>query len=491
MGIFENLLSEISPPILLLFTLPLILLSHLLYKTLTHPLNSIPGPWICHLTPLWSWYHSYLGSESSQIRLLHERYGPIIRIAPNEIVISDGRALASIYTEKGGFLKAKCYKNFDSEGHATIFSELDVKERAKRAKAVMPLFSTGNLREGTKVFEKCCAGFVQRLERMKVEGKGDVLDVGRRLAVDVVCGYLFGEDYEGLAEGGKGEVKLSATGYVDSIVEVGRFFFLPPWLFKIVFEWYVWLWGSKEDERSAEQVNGFTGPLVKNALQGEGSDGTYQSRLLKAGISKHETDVQMKDVIFAGTDTSAMNLATIIWNLAKYPDCYKKLQQEILEAEEKDPEYNPQNLKFLDAVIREGLRISLANATRFARQVPPSGFTYTTLDGQRSYHLPGGTNVGMQPFTLHFNPSVFPDPREFKPERWEDPMKEMLRDYIPFGLGPRQCIARNLAMVELVYAVRALGRSGVLEGARGVGEKVEVLEWFNSKVVGGVVEVEW
>lgn len=67
----------------------------------------------------------------------------------------------------------------------------------------------------------------------------------------------------------------------------------------------------------------------------------------------------------------------------------------------------------------------------------------------------------------------------------------MSRDWIPFGLGPRQCIARNLATRELVLATKALAVSGVLEGARVVGEKVEVVEWFNARVKGGKVEVFW
>lgn len=99
--------------------------------------------------------------------------------------------------------------------------------------------------------------------------------------------------------------------------------------------------------------------------------------------------------------------------------------------------------------------------------------------------------MGMQPFTLHFNPEVYPDPHAFKPERWANATPAMQRDWVPFGLGPRQCIARNLAMVELAFAVRALARENVLEGAYVLEEKIEVLEWFNAVVIGGKIEVSW
>ena len=67
----------------------------------------------------------------------------------------------------------------------------------------------------------------------------------------------------------------------------------------------------------------------------------------------------------------------------------------------------------------------------------------------------------------------------------------MQRDFIPFGLGSRQCIARNLAMTELVLATRAIVRENVLEGAQPVCEKIEYLEWFNSRIKGEKIELVW
>ena len=77
------------------------------------------------------------------------------------------------------------------------------------------------------------------------------------------------------------------------------------------------------------------------------------------------------------------------------------------------------------------------------------------------------------------------------PERWENGTPEMNRDHIPIGLGARQCIARNLATMELSIALDKLVRRDVLKGARAVGEKIEILEWFNSKVKGEKIEIAW
>jgi cytochrome P450 len=134
----------------------------------------------------------------------------------------------------------------------------------------------------------------------------------------------------------------------------------------------------------------------------------------------------------------------------------------------------------------------MANPTRFPRATPPHGFSFSaSTSDNKDYYIPPGVNVGLQLFTLHFNPAIFPDPMSFKPERWLDPTPEMQRDCIPFGLGTRQCIARNLATAELFLAIRAVAREGVLEGAEAVGEKIEILEWFNSKVKSEKLELVW
>lgn len=154
----------------------------------------------------------------------------------------------------------------------------------------------------------------------------------------------------------------------------------------------------------------------------------------------------------------------------------------------------------------------MANPTRFPRVVPASGFLYTPSRSRTSYQtsksisyfLPAGTQVGLSPYNLHLDDLTFPEPYVFKPERWLEGYvtTEMNLAHIPFGLGPRQCIARNLAMAELSVALRAVVWSGVLEGFEALGgievagskgvcaqRRIEILEWFNSKVVGEKVEL--
>lgn len=130
--------------------------------------------------------------------------------------------------------------------------------------------------------------------------------------------------------------------------------------------------------------------------------------------------------------------------------------------------------------------MALANPTQLRRVVSPSGLQVPGLP-----FIPAGTSVALSPYILHFNPEVFANPHAFEPERWADPTENMLRDSIPFGLGPRQCIARTLATAELYWTVQEIVKRDVLKGAKVVQKKIEIMEWFNSKVKEGKIELVW
>jgi hypothetical protein len=357
--LIHGLLSPITETSLfysIFLLLALFVVTLYFYRTYLHPLSSIPGPILYRLTSLPLYIHSYLGRESSVITSLHAQYGPIVRIGPNEVVIADGAALPQIYTpsenaSRGGFVKAPCYQNFHGEnGIETIFSTVDPEHRKPRARAVMPLFGAGEVRKGIARFDGVVGKLVRRLRaeaRGSLEGERgrevDLLVLARMWALDSVSGYLFGESYGALEQGsafavrrvgdakpqdGQGgnqggeELRLDAAAYVESITAYGRFFFLPNALFLHILSWSEYLFPSTRAEESLARVNAYVTPLIERAASGgDGSMvGTFQDRLLKAGISKEETSVQMKDVIFAGTDTTAMNLATILWWLVKKPE---------------------------------------------------------------------------------------------------------------------------------------------------------------------------
>lgn len=293
-----------------------LLISIAIYRVFFHPLANVPGPLLAKLSSLWLLSKTYTGVEASTLQRLHRKYGPVLRIAPNEVDIADGAALQAIYVEKGGFLKASCYSNFDIDGHPTVFSAIDPNHRAVRSKAVLPLFSTTSIRGGSDKINECVDDMINRLEREKQSGGAvNVLNITRSLALDAVSAYLFNQTYQGMQE-----QKLSASQFVDAFVAVGRFFYLPSWAFVLAEMVAAKLNpDAKLVDKSMSTVDDFVASLVDKA---DVDDDTYQGRLKKVGLSDHENKAQCKDLMFAGTDSTGMNLATIMYHLAQQPKMY-------------------------------------------------------------------------------------------------------------------------------------------------------------------------
>ncbi|XP_014559029.1 hypothetical protein COCVIDRAFT_13940 [Bipolaris victoriae FI3] len=459
----------------------LILFIRSIYRVYFHPLAHIPGPILSKLTSLWLHYHAYIGDEASVIHKLHQQYGPYVRVSPNEVDLSDADGIPAIYVSKGGFPKAKCYANFDIDGHKTIFSTTNQDYRAHRAKAVLPLFSTKSLRENEQAIWGCVNCMVDRLkEEAKTKRPVNVLNLTRSLAVDAVSTHLFRENYDGVSE--KGPV-LSVSAFVDAFVAVGRFFYLPNIAF-VWLEWAVEKWApDRETDDSMSLVDKFVATLVGNTTS---KSTTYPGRLLAIGLSDSEVRAQCKDLIFAGTDSTGMNLATIMRSLVLHPEKYQRLKEEFTKNAALGPDaQDAQALPYLNAVVKEGLRLSMANPTRLPHVVPAGGWTF------KGTYFPAGSLIGCSAYELHFNPEVFPQPQEFIPERWLNTTEDMSKSWFAFGAGSRACIARNLATMELQFATERLAKTGVLDGARAVQKEVEIYEWFNSKVKGGKIELVW
>lgn len=158
--------------------------------------------------------------------------------------------------------------------------------------------------------------------------------------------------------------------------------------------------------------------------------------------------------IGAGSDTTAITLSSILYHLLKNPATYKRLQDEIDAHEAAGSISDPITFKeatqlpYLQAVIKEGLRIHPATGLPLSRVVPPG----VTLAGQK---FPTGSTVGINAWVAHRNTSVYgPDADVWRPERWLEIEEhghgaEIERYFFAFGMGSRTCIGKNLSLLEM------------------------------------------
>jgi cytochrome P450 len=190
-----------------------------------------------------------------------------------------------------------------------------------------------------------------------------------------------------------------------------------------------------------------------------------------AAKGKHESvtdDVivgYVMTMLMAGSDTTSVALRTVVYHLAKHDNVRRRLQQELDEANLQFPVpwKDIQNLAYLDAVIKEALRVYPIGAILQERVVPLTGFELP--DGRR---IPPGTIVGVAGFNTNRRPEVWGDnPEEFNPSRWFQLEKEtteaftkrlngMKRFDISFGHGPRGCLGKNIAILEMYKATATL-----------------------------------
>lgn len=140
----------------------------------------------------------------------------------------------------------------------------------------------------------------------------------------------------------------------------------------------------------------------------------------------------------AGSDTTANTAMFASYELARHPEIQAALHKELVTAfpdPDKPLEFSVlEKLPILDGVCREALRIHAPIPSYLERVVPSDGFQ---IEG---YSIPRGTIIGMQAYTNHRNPQVYPQPEEFIPDRWFEPTEEMKVNFLPFSAGPRACI---------------------------------------------------
>jgi cytochrome P450 len=162
--------------------------------------------------------------------------------------------------------------------------------------------------------------------------------------------------------------------------------------------------------------------------------------------------------VFAGSDTTAISLRSIVYYLLKNPECKKKFIAEIDERKRQGRLSDPVKLEeanempYLQACMYEGLRLHPAVGMSLPRVAPADGIE---IDGK---FLPTGTIVGVNPWVVHRDQEVFGDDVEsFRPERWiEGDRADMDRFFFAFGSGARVCLGRNISWMEMSKLVPTL-----------------------------------
>ncbi|ELR12027.1 cytochrome p450 superfamily protein [Acanthamoeba castellanii str. Neff] len=187
-------------------------------------------------------------------------------------------------------------------------------------------------------------------------------------------------------------------------------------------------------------------------------------------------DAGLALTVFAGHETTSIALSWTLYLLAQHAQVEDKLVQELVQvmSERTVPAADElPKLQYLDMVLSE---VDLASGPQCAamRLYPPQpGFVRRALQDNHigQYFIPQGTEVTVVPYLIHRDPSLWPEPQRFDPERFtkENSKARHAFAYLPFSGGLRSCVGRNFAMMEARVLLAAIVRHfevRLVEGAR-------------------------
>lgn len=175
---------------------------------------------------------------------------------------------------------------------------------------------------------------------------------------------------------------------------------------------------------------------------------------IRHGLSQEEAAGEALLQIVAGSDTSASAIRAVMLNVVTNPNIHRRLQNEIQDGIDAGNVSSPitdneaRKLPYLQAVIKEGLRIMPPAQGAMFKQVPPGG---DVIDGK---YLPGGTQIGGSSLSIQHSKQIFgPDADSFRPERWIEADAEKVTEMIStvdliFHYGKYHCLGKPVAMME-------------------------------------------
>lgn len=383
-----------------------------------------------------------------------------MRIAPNELSFDEERAWKDIYGSRPG------HKNFHKDpihvgsiaavhGASTITMANDI-DHARQRRALSHAFSTKALLEQEYIVMNYVNVFSAKMREFAATGDG-IVDVANWFAYttfdiigDMALGEPFGclenDDFRFWVPLISNSIKAGALEQATRrIATTGS----------PLQRWLQWCIPGNIAETRLQHLNYSREKILKRMEQkgSEHRDFLYyvMKQQDKGDLNANEVIVNGALFIIAGTETTA-GFLTGLFNLLTQPEnkhILRKLTQEIRQAFEKDEDINFQDLnklEYLGAVIDEGLRMFPSAPIGFTRSVPEGGDTVC------EHFIPGGTTVSVCMWAATKSERNFHNPYEFRPERWlnrDTNTTDKLSASNAFSLGPRGCIGKHLAYMEM------------------------------------------
>ncbi|KAL8720308.1 MAG: hypothetical protein Q9225_002820 [Loekoesia sp. 1 TL-2023] len=385
-----------------------------------HPLAKYPGPASRAAFFLPDALSKLRGTGYKDTKLLHDKYGTVVRIQPDALSYNSACAWKDIYGLKSDRTELAKDPAYYKKGEATNILVANQTNHNRIRKLLAHAFSDSALLEQEPILTSYFDLLVSKLKQ-QVDGPAH----GR---VDMMAYYNFvAFDIIGPSFSAKRVAHLSFT-------EVKT---------------------QKRLDRKTDRKDFMTyvclPPFSLHKIDPTRQILRYNN---EGGLSQKDLIGNSRVLLTAGSETTATLLSGATYYLLQTPDVLRRVQSEVRTAFKQEEDItlrsvsSPSLLPYLEAVIQESLRCYPSIPATLPRRTGPEG---ALIDGR---FVPGNTSVGVHQWSTYRSNANFASPDKFAPERWfPDPPPEYRRDnkavLQPFSLGPRGCLGKSLAYFEV------------------------------------------
>jgi cytochrome P450 len=437
-----------------------------IYNLYFHPLHKIPGPRIAAMTSFYDFWYDVVrgGTYLWEIGKMHEVYGPIVRINPNEVHINDPEYYNNIYA--GGSRRVNkdpsTLAGFSVPTSVAATEEHDL--HRQRRSYMSPYFARRSIVSMEPLIHERITAMLKRLDQARESDTLISLDKAfSAMTADIIASHFFGYHYnylnipdlrDPIREGFKG---------ISEMFHLTRF---APWMtlaFKALpvslvrrlqpavgdlldlrdsFERNITRISRAKDDANGDELASLSKSVIIEALGDERipPEERTMDRLVDEG----------QVILFAGTENSARTLAIGMFHMLNNRELLAKARQDLAPiANVPDEELTMamiEGLPYLTGMVKESIRLTYGPVTRLPRVATEETLHY------KEYAIPPGTPVSQIHYFVHTNEAIFPEPLRFNPDRWVQAAEQgfPLNNYlVSFSKGSRQCLGMSLAYAEI------------------------------------------
>lgn len=382
------------------------------------------------------------------MRSLQQQHGPVVRVPmpmgmKPMILISAVPEIEAVFATRAAVFRKPLMERVVAPilGDGLLLSERDVWRRQRRL--ANPSFHRQYIAQYAK---KMAVAADAMLANWPEYGEREVYEDATDFALQVAASTMFGAE---LGPGARelGDVLSYAVDGFDAYFNSKVL--LPPWLPTPT---------TRRMLEGAARLRNMICDLIKarRSQQCDGADlmGMLMSARDDQGVALTQLELldQLVTLFLAGAETTAVSLAWTLQLLATHPDVAERVRIEIASVcggAAPGPEHM-RGLVLTTQVIKEAMRL----------YPPPWLLGREALEDCKlgGYDIEAGSQVYSCTYWLHRDPTYYPEPERFMPERWNEDLARSLPRfaYLPFGAGQRICIGQQFAMLELCCAVAAV-----------------------------------